>query len=309
MNPLHQPVRVIFDTDMGPDYDDVGALAMLHALADQGEAEILATVACNKHPLVAPCIEVINTYFGRPDIPIGASKSAAVTMGASQKWPEAITAAYPHRLTSTDEAPDAIALYRRILSSQPDSSVTIISVGFLTNLAYLLRSPADSISSMTGRELVAIKVKNLVVMAGQFPEGREFNIEQDTLSAKEVSTTWPTPIIFSGFEIGVGILTGKRLVAASEKSPIKDAFRISMLQDKEDKNGHSSWDQTAVLVGVRGATPYFDLVPGRFVLQHGGRNSWDASKHGHFYVVQKMPATQVAAIIEELMMRKALHEQ
>ena len=31
------PVKVIFDTDMITDFDDVGALACLHALADAGE--------------------------------------------------------------------------------------------------------------------------------------------------------------------------------------------------------------------------------------------------------------------------------
>ena len=57
------PVKIIFDTDLGPDYDDVGALAFLHAVADSGKAEILATISSNKHELVAPSIEVINTVF------------------------------------------------------------------------------------------------------------------------------------------------------------------------------------------------------------------------------------------------------
>jgi hypothetical protein len=39
------PRNVIFETDMGPDYDDVGALALLHALADRGEVNILATIS------------------------------------------------------------------------------------------------------------------------------------------------------------------------------------------------------------------------------------------------------------------------
>jgi len=63
-------VSVIFDTDMGPDYDDVGALAMLHAMADSGEANILATLSSNMYSNSVPCIEIINRYFGRPDIPL-----------------------------------------------------------------------------------------------------------------------------------------------------------------------------------------------------------------------------------------------
>ena len=60
--------KIIFDTDLGPDYDDVGALAFLHAMADSGKAEILATISSNKHELVAPSIEIINTYFKRPEL-------------------------------------------------------------------------------------------------------------------------------------------------------------------------------------------------------------------------------------------------
>ena len=74
------PVKIIFDTDLGPDYDDVGALAFLHAMADSGKAEILATVTSNKHELVAPSIEIINTYFGREGLPIGAPKTPGVSM-------------------------------------------------------------------------------------------------------------------------------------------------------------------------------------------------------------------------------------
>jgi hypothetical protein len=72
--------KIIFDTDLGPDYDDVGALAFLHAMADSGKAVILATVASNKHELVAPSIEIVNTYFGRSDLPIGAPKTAGVPL-------------------------------------------------------------------------------------------------------------------------------------------------------------------------------------------------------------------------------------
>src|SRR5512137_3007193 len=97
-----QPVKIIFDTDLGPDYDDVGALAFLHAMADSGKAEILATIASNKHELVAPSIEVINTYFGREDLPVGAPGKNGVSMTASQHWPDSIVSKYPHKIHSTN---------------------------------------------------------------------------------------------------------------------------------------------------------------------------------------------------------------
>src|SRR5215207_4557950 len=71
-----QPVPIIFDTDMDSDCDDAAALAMLHALADRGEVKILATTVSSKHTWSVPCTDAINTYFGRPDLPIGAPQGA-----------------------------------------------------------------------------------------------------------------------------------------------------------------------------------------------------------------------------------------
>ena len=132
------PVKIIFDTDLGPDYDDVGALAFLHAMADSGKAEILATVSSNKNELVAPSIEVINSYFNRPGLPVGAPKSKGSNLGSSQHWADSIVAKYPHTISSTSDAADAVSVYRKILQSQPDKSVTIVTVGFISTLSYLL---------------------------------------------------------------------------------------------------------------------------------------------------------------------------
>jgi len=40
-NKAHKYAKIIFDTDLGPDYDDVGALAFLHAMADSGKQRFL----------------------------------------------------------------------------------------------------------------------------------------------------------------------------------------------------------------------------------------------------------------------------
>src|SRR5258708_27446797 len=75
-----EPVHIIFDSDMGPDYDDVGAITILHALADEGEAKILATMASTKYEGVAGVLNVFNTYFNRPDIPVGVPKGYALEL-------------------------------------------------------------------------------------------------------------------------------------------------------------------------------------------------------------------------------------
>ena len=302
--PADTCARIIFDTDLGPDYNDVGALAFLHAMADSGKALILATVSSNSHKLVAPSIDVINTYFKRGDLPVGAPKSIAVSMTASQHWPDSIVAKYPHNLASTNDAEDAVLIYRRTLASQPDNSVTMITVGFLTNLANLLKSQPDSLSVLSGTELVAKKVCRLVSMAGRFPEGREFNVYIDSVSSEYVFNEWPTEIIFTGFEIGWEIRTGLRLVSSEiTSSPVKDVFRISIPLSEEDRYGRMSWDETAVLIAIYGTDGFFRTRRGNIIVNTDGSNSWSNDTKGkHYYVIQEMPVDQMARFIEDRMM-------
>lgn len=296
--------KIIFDTDMGPDYDDVGALAFLHAMADSGKVEILATLSSNKHGLVAPSIDVINTWFGRGDLKIGAPKTEGVNMTASQHWPDTIVSKYPHNINTTADVPDAVTVYRKILSLAHDTSVTIVTVGFLTNLSNLLKSQADSLSQLNGIDLVNRKVKSLVSMAGSFPRGREFNVFKDSVSSEYVFNEWPGQIIFSGFEIGSKIFTGLRLANSDIKnSPVKDVFRISLPLSAEDKNGRMSWDETAVLIAVYGTKGFFETKRGTIIVNQDGSNRWEDNPAGkHCYVVQKMPAGEMSSFIEERMM-------
>ena len=78
-----EPVKIIFDTDMYTDFDDAGALACLHALADAGECEILATVSNTRDCMSVAMCEIINAYYGRPELPVGCSKEIGRT-GASE---------------------------------------------------------------------------------------------------------------------------------------------------------------------------------------------------------------------------------
>jgi hypothetical protein len=306
-NKSKNPARVIFDTDIGPDYDDVGAITILHALADSNECRILATVASNKNKRIAAVLNIFNTYFKRPDIPIGVVRGQAVDLGASQQWDSILVQKYPHTIQSNDQAEDAVKLYRRILAAQPDQSVTIITVGFLTNMANLMNSSADQFSRLDGKALIKKKVRQLVCMAGRFDQEmgkfKEFNVVKDAAASKLVFDHWNTPMIFSGFEIGVKIFSGLPLLASSvPDSPVKEVYRISIPKDPQDKNGRMSWDQTAVLIGVRGYEKYFQGVEGRIVGKDDGSNSWDYNSRGHIYVKEKIPLSEVQLEINNLML-------
>jgi pyrimidine-specific ribonucleoside hydrolase len=302
----NKPVPVIFDTDMGPDYDDVGAITLLHAFADEGKATILATVASTKYEGVAAVLNVFNTYFNRPGLPIGVPKGEALTKRDFQHWTDTLIKNYPHAIKSNSDVADAVEVYRKALAKQPDKSVTIITVGFLTNLANWLRSQPDKYSALTGAQLVTRKVKSLVCMAGRFPSGSEFNIDQDAASGKYVFDNWSTPIIFSGWEIGQKIKTGLPLVnnTTIHNSPVKDVFRISIPLDPKDKEGRMSWDETAVLVAINGYRPYYKLVRGSIGVTEKGSNTWNNKGSSHFYLVEDKPALEVQDVINKMMMHQ-----
>src|SRR5688500_12200883 len=105
-----RPLSIIFDSDMGPDYDDVGAIAMLHAFADSGYVNILATIASTKYEGVASVFDVFNTYFHRQYLAIGVPKGKASTLKDPQHWTDSILKHYPHDIKSNSEVPDAVEL-------------------------------------------------------------------------------------------------------------------------------------------------------------------------------------------------------
>lgn len=302
-------VNIILDTDIAPDYDDVGALAMLHALADSGKVNLLATISCNTYGTTAATLDAINTYFGRPDVPVGVTRGLLPNQPCNQGWDTLIISNYPHQIFSNDEAQDAVKLYRKILAGQPDKSVTIVSVGFFTNLAALLETEPDEFSELNGQDLVRQKVIKLVSMAagmGKQNEGAyEFNVVIDIPAARKVFSEWPTSFLVSGFEIGEQIRTGIRLMHNSsiQNSPVKSAFALAL---KRDQNvfGRNSWDQTAVLVAVYGPQPWFTTTPVQFEIQSDGRSVPVAGDKIEYLQFRESPQI-VGYCIENLMMHQS----
>src|SRR5262249_30211242 len=82
------PVRLIFDTDICGDCDDVLALGMIHSLQSRGQCRLLAVTISVDHEQAAPFVDAVNTFYGRGDIPIGvvgtgcaSEKSAFLALG------------------------------------------------------------------------------------------------------------------------------------------------------------------------------------------------------------------------------------
>ncbi len=297
------PVPILFDTDMESDVDDVGALAMLHALADRGEVDILGIFVSAKNPASAACADRINTYFARPEIPIGQLKGPGVDR--ESRYAHHIVEEFPGNLDSGDDAPDAVALYREILAAQPDKSAVLVTIGYKTNVRDLLFSEPCEHSDLTGAELIEEKVRFWMCMGGYFPEGREANIIWDYTASYEAINNWPTEIIFNGWEIGRFIYTGNHLAELPESNPVRRSYELF-----NNLQPHRSWDQAALLYAARGldggpAADYWDYSPpGRIIIDpEDGTNTWEDDPEGtHRYHIEKRDPELIAEEIDVLMM-------
>lgn len=260
--------RIIFDSDMSSDWDDVGDIAVLHGLASMGECRIIAMMASSKNGGTPLCMDAINTWFGKPDIPIGALEG----IGGVGGYPGQIAAEYPHDLKSATECPTAADLYRRVLAAQPDRSVTIVSTGYLTNLKALLESGPDKHSPLDGMALVRQKVKLFSCAAGAFPRGNEFNLRVEPAGAYAVVNTWPTAITYVGYDVGQAIYTCGRLPEAHQRSPIRRVY-----VDIEKQFPYPSWGQIAIYSAVRPAEAailWGTNTTGRNTCTPDGGNAW-----------------------------------
>lgn len=281
------PVKVIYETDFTFDVDDVGALAILHAMADNGEAEILAVSYNESQNKAADAIDAVNTWYGRGDIPIGLYDKPLAS-------PDFYNSPYINTLAGmandiTDNTVDtSLNVYKQVLAQQPDNSVTIISVGFLNNLYDLLKEDP---------ELVASKVNKLVLMGGVYYD--DFNFVRHDLvdQTQYVIENWPTPVIVS--QEGAYIKTGAALEETPVNNPVREAYYKWFDNSFQDR---SSWDQVAVLYGVLGTDGYFEEVSeGTGQLKNGYK--WNMKPGYRMYLTHKLSTTEMAKIIEELMIQ------
>jgi purine nucleosidase len=265
-----EPVPLMFDTDICGDCDDVLALAMIHALESRGLCRLLAVTISADHEQAAPFVDAVNTFYGRGNIPIGVvGKGGVVEKSAFLSLAEEKDASgrfrYPHDPASGRRG--GTAVLRATLAAQPDGSVVIAQVGFSTNLARLLQSPPDEVSSLAGRALVERKVKLLSLMAGAFQsvEGNahflEYNVIKDVASARELAERWPTPMVYSGFEIGIALpypaVSIERDYRYVAHHPVAEAY----VRRNPPPHNRPTWDLTSVLFAVLPDRGYFDISP------------------------------------------------
>ena len=308
-----QPVQIIFDTDFGGDADDLGALAMLHHLHDRNECELLAVMCWSTEASAVGAIDAVNRYYENPSIPIGVRNEGMHTNNWNYSKP--IADRFPHTL-NYKTAEDATLLYRKILSESEDGEVVIVTVGPLKNIQNLINSVPDQLSDLPGRDLIQQKVKEFVIMGGQFPEGEnEWNFNGNMPGVTRfVLENLRVPVIFSGFEVGVAIKSGEVFNEIDKNTPLYVGFKHFSEHApwmKERYEGaildNSSFDQTAVLYAVRsGIGDYWERIGGgTCVADENGGNRWDPNlDSGHSYLKLTGDPEELAALLESLMLNR-----
>lgn len=306
-----EPVPFIFDTDIGNDVDDVLALGMIHSLQSRGELELLA-VTITKDAREAPAfVDAVNTFYGRGDIPIGITGSGVTPekgkfLGLAEVRNEQGDYRYAHDLKDKHQAESAVLVLRKALAAAKDHSVVIAQVGFSTNLSDLLKSGGDTVSPLSGVELVAQKVKLLSVMAGAFtpidgnPGYGEYNVVQDINSAQHLVRNWPGKIVFSGFEIGIAVPYPADSILKDYLYVVHHPLAESYILYEPPPHNRPTWDLTSVLYAIYPDREYFGVSEGGKVdFTDDGKTKFEASTAGKHHFL-KLTDQQRIRVIEAL---------
>ena len=326
--------KVILDTDPSFDPDDVGCMAMLQSMASKGLCDILAVVNSTNQKESALCISAINQFYNRPAIPVGDYKGYPEKIHATeQTYDYHIAKDYPRPMANWEDSLDGVHLYREILESAQDSSITVIIIGTMHNFYGLLKSGPDVLSAKTGKELVKEKVAQVVTMGGNFLNNKGWDRtnwggaehlcsytewsclnEERNRMCRYVIENCPAPFVASGWENGNGdyfdtnngnVMSGQGL----KQLPETHIARVSYEKHFEYRGGaesitrHSN-DQIALHYAINGEEHnYTAYTNGTITLTKNGECYWDPKNNKRQGHIQKKREDQlIAQEIETLMM-------
>lgn len=298
---------IILETDIGNDVDDALAVDLAYKFVDKGKMNLLAICINKEGSAPAEFVDILNTWYGYPETPIGVIREGANCEDDAVNYAKAVVnlkneagePAFARSVADYDALPEAPELYRKILSSRKNHSVTIVSVGFSTNLVRLLATGPDQYSKLDGKALVAKKVKALIVMAGCFnnPEIHEYNVWKDVPAAKVIFEEWPTPVIASPFELGIQTCYPGASIENdfgwAPLHPVVEAYKayLPMPYDRP------MWDPTALLYAVDGGK-WFTVSPlGKVAVSEEGSTIFTEDTPGDRQFLS-VDADQARAIVD-----------
>jgi hypothetical protein len=304
MAPDPQPpglIPIIVDTDMDSDVDDVGALALLNDFMDQGEVNLLACVHDTSNTELSSCatIQAINAYYGHPSLPIGQAygeKGPATPMtsilapappegyhqirSCGSAYALQIHQRFDPTFPNDDKMPAGVDVYRKALASAADGTVVICSIGTMENIQDLIQSQPDSVSNLSGMDLVRKKVRELVIMSG----GNAMRQDVYLLSK------WPTKILWTN----LAGEAGKSLLTTPENNPVRVAYDLFGVLH----SGHAACDLVAAWLAARGTGDLWDVATGRPGTVDAITHSSVTPHPNETESIEKLPDPEVSKIID-----------
>lgn len=294
-------IKLLIDTDLGGDCDDVGAIALANILQNKNKVEIIGITHTTSLSWGVPCIDIINRYYHH-QIKIGANMDDNYCNDNCNRYAQKMAERFYSSYKDRKDAKEAVSFLRKTLSEQDDHSVTIVCIGQLINMARLLKSKSDEYSKYDGVELVKKKVKEFVVMGGLFNkeneiitfEGKEYkseyNICCDIASAQYFIQNVPTKVIFSDFKCGYQVHTLGPLIEKKDmNNPI--TFAYVNFQNK----ARESWDLLTIYYATYHDLEMFSISNnGTILIDDKGITTFDELKQSnHYYLMLKQDAKTI----------------
>jgi hypothetical protein len=282
--PQAEPIKLIYDGDIGPDACDFSTISMLHEYHNKGFIELLGVFGETPDPYLASTFSIYNQVYDN-DIPIAAydPESSEVDFGEEviRKYYEAVERdchadenrtvfeKYGNEKTlRSGDVMGTVTLYRKLLALAEDDSIVIYTAGQLYNFPPLLASGADQYSPLSGEELLKRKLKEFVLMGGYFPESKvnpwyientdgaewnwwAFGSKDTTRITLNALVKMGKPITYIGAEVGfqvrVGLEMARRL---GREHPTTEAFHLFKLTARPRKGYEEDgpvlrWDNPA----------------------------------------------------------------
>ena len=295
------PKNIIFDDDYALYADGMAAHYILLELERAGYAKVLAVVADSSNTYSAPAMASVNRAFGRAGIPVGAYHGSVTSGSSNSAWAQQIAAQFGTAGDVRSNYPNAVTTLRTALAAAANGSVTYVSTGFLTNLAALLQSFPDSSSPLTGTQLVAAKVAEIVIMGGDYPTGSgEFNFTGDPESAAYVFAHSPVAVTGAGASLGASIMVRPPGGLNSTTDPL--TFALSL----EGATSTGGYDPIAIHFAVMGPQHNY-IIAGvggvNTVNPSNGDNSWAATAGKTSYIAKLVGDSQLANVYNAIVAR------
>lgn len=310
--------KIIFDTDIGGDCDDVVALDLLLSAERTGDCELLGVTYSSDNEYAPAMIYAILKQHGRHKLPIGKAYFPTGTKKHADNYSKPVADAFPDENAPTYEnTPSAVSVLRRLIVE--NGHVTLVVTGFLTNIAALIKSEPDDISPLSGAELMREYVDEIALMACNFshmnginpmPQALvgdnlnpvpEYNIVCDLEAAKYTFENCPSTIVCSPFELGFKMISGKPLCEyGAGKLPDSLALKAFGAVD-----GRDSWDPATALYGVYGTqSNFYRSAAGKITIDDGGISHFDTLHGGKHYILEcRAPQNEIGAQIDKIVMQ------